>query len=204
MRHIQHVEFIGSFPYAPEQTELPEIAFVGRSNVGKSSAINALLSRKKAARVSQRPGRTQSINVFQLDDDLKFIDLPGYGFAKVPISVRHAWREMIESYLFDREALKLIVVLVDGRHTAQKLDLQLLRALQEGGVPYLVVGTKVDRLKRSKRAKAKRLLKEGLGCAKLISFSAETREGVEQVWERIEAAISEDSGQGPSGAQNES
>ena len=188
-RVIQHLQFIGSFPKDPPETDIPEVAFVGRSNVGKSSAINTLLNRKKAARVSRTPGRTQMINIFELDQKLRFVDLPGYGFAKVPISVRNAWREMIESYLFDREALKLIVVLVDGRHTAQKLDLQLLRALQEGGIPYLVVGTKVDRLKRSKRAKAKRLLKEGLGCSKLISFSAETREGVEQVWEKIEAAI---------------
>ena len=189
MRHIQHIQFIGSFPQAPAETELPEIAFVGRSNVGKSSAINALLSRKKAARVSQRPGRTQGINVFKLDEDLLFVDLPGYGFAKVPLAVKNSWKGMIEGYLFGRSALKLVVVLVDGRHSAQKLDLQLLETFQQEGVPHVVVGTKVDRIKRSKRGKHKRILQEGLGTKGVISFSSESKEGVEKVWNAIEQAI---------------
>ncbi|MBM75729.1 MAG: YihA family ribosome biogenesis GTP-binding protein [Proteobacteria bacterium] len=191
MRHIQHIQFIGSFPQAPEETDLPEIAFVGRSNVGKSSAINALLARKKAARVSSRPGRTQGINMFMLDEQLLFVDLPGYGFAKVPVSVKNAWKGMMEGYLFGRSALKLVVVLVDGRHSAQKSDLQLLETFQREGVPHLVVSTKIDRIKRSKRAKHKRILQEGLGIKDIVSFSSETKEGVQKVWDVIEQAIIE-------------
>ena len=104
-RKIKNLVFLGSFPQAPQESTLPEFAFVGRSNVGKSSAINALLNRKKAARVSRTPGRTQLINLFEIDEELRFVDLPGYGFAKVPAHVRKNWKIMIEGYLFARPAL---------------------------------------------------------------------------------------------------
>ena len=189
-RVIQKVEFVGSFPEAPVQTDLPEIAFVGRSNVGKSSAINTLLNRKKAARVGRTPGRTQAINVFELDQELRFIDLPGYGFAKVPEYVRAQWGKMIENFLFDRPILKLVVVLVDGRHSAQPLDLQMMKALKQGGIPFLIVATKIDRIKRSKRKHTLNVLKKGLAvqAPNFIPFSSETKEGLGIVWKKIEEA----------------
>lgn len=189
-RVIQKVEFVGSFPEAPAQTALPEVAFVGRSNVGKSSAINALLNRKKAARVGRTPGRTQAINVFELDQELRFIDLPGYGFAKVPEYVRAQWGKMIENYLFDRPILKLVVVLVDGRHNVQPLDLQMIKALQQGSVPFLIVATKIDRIKRSKRKHTLSVLKKGLAVppSNFVPFSSETKEGLAILWNKIDEA----------------
>ena len=187
-RVIQQIQFIGSFPQAPPETSVPEVAFVGRSNVGKSSAINTLLSRKKAARVSRTPGRTQMINIFELDQTLRFVDLPGYGFAKVPKSVKAQWRRMIDSYLAERLALRLVVVLVDGRHSAQKLDLEMLDRLDAYEIPYVIVSTKVDTLKRSKRAKQLKTLKQGLNASGVIPFSSETREGVDKLWSVIEEA----------------
>ncbi|MEC7987563.1 MAG: ribosome biogenesis GTP-binding protein YihA/YsxC [Myxococcota bacterium] len=189
-RVIQHLQFIGSFPKAPPETSIPEVAFVGRSNVGKSSAINTLLNRKKAARVSSTPGRTQMINIFELDQSLRFVDLPGYGFAKVPKSVKQTWKYMIDSYLYERMALQLVVVLVDGRHSAQKLDTEMLDRLNEYGIPYAIVATKVDTLKRSKRARQLKTLRLGLAASDVIPFSSETREGVDRLWNTIEKACS--------------
>jgi GTP-binding protein len=186
MRHVQSVRFIGSFPQAPPESELPEIAFVGRSNVGKSSAINVLLNRKKAARVSQRPGRTQSINIFDLDGELRFVDLPGYGYAKVPEHVRKAWGRMMRGYLFNRPTLKLVIVLVDGRHEAQPLDLQMFASLREAGVPFQAVATKVDHIKKSKKKVTLSRLKVGLGIPDLAHFSSVTREGLDALWDHIE------------------
>ena len=185
--HIQNVEFVGSFPKAPAQTSYPEIAFVGRSNVGKSSAINRLLNRKKSARVSSRPGRTQAINVFELDKRLRFIDLPGYGFAKAPKSVRQQWAKMIDGYLFNRAQLKLIVVLVDSRHAAQELDIQMLDSLQGFDLPYQVVATKYDTLKRSKAKAQLSKLGQGLGVAlpDIVEFYSVTGLGMDRLWTEI-------------------
>jgi len=187
------VEFIGSFPKALPGADLPEISFAGRSNVGKSSAINALLGRRKAARVSGRPGRTQAINLFRVDDRLSVADLPGYGFAKVPEAMRMAWKGMIESYLGERESLRLVIVLVDCRHTAQELDLALIGALKEAQLPFIVVATKVDKLKRSKRKRQLEKLAEGLFVqrSQLLGFSSLSFEGRERIWAAIEAAIAQ-------------
>jgi GTP-binding protein len=191
MRHIQHINFIGSFPSAPPCTELPEIAFVGRSNVGKSSAINCILGRNKTkvARVSRQPGRTQGINIFEIDSTFRFVDLPGYGFAKVPLAVKKTWRAMISGYLFSRPVLQLVVILVDGRHNAQDLDKTMINAVQRWEIPYLVVATKVDKIKRSQRKKLKEKLKTGLEVPTLLSFSSETKEGLPAVWKHIDDAI---------------
>jgi GTP-binding protein len=130
---------------------LPEVAFAGRSNVGKSSAINGVLGRKSAARVSRSPGRTQAINLFEVDKRYMLADLPGYGFAKVPEAIQSQWKGMVEGYLGSRETLRLVVCLVDSRHPPQTLDLALLGGLQGAELPFLVVATKVDKLKKSKR-----------------------------------------------------
>ena len=190
MRSYQ-VEFLGSFPKNVPEAVLPEVAFVGRSNVGKSSAINAILGRKKkVARVSGRPGRTQAVNLFHIDKRVCFADLPGYGFAKVPEAVRRAWRSLVEGYLFEREGLDLVVVLVDARHDAQKMDIQMLNVLREAKRPFLVLATKVDRMKRSKRAASISKLRKALGLKadQIIAFSSPERLGVDEAWAAIEAA----------------
>ena len=191
MRHIQEITFVGSFPTAPPSTDLPEIAFVGRSNVGKSSAINTLLGRNKTkvARVSQQPGRTQGINIFEIDKTFRFVDLPGYGFAKVPKNIKKQWEAMIRGYLFGRPALQLVVILVDGRHSAQDLDRNMIATMQQWQIPHLVVATKVDKIKRSQRKKTKEKLKQGLEISKIISFSSESKEGLVSVWDYLDSVI---------------
>jgi GTP-binding protein len=169
---------------------MPEIAFAGRSNVGKSAALNCLLNSRKAARVSQRPGRTQAINLFKVGDGCVFADLPGYGFARVPESVQQQWKGMVEGYLAARADLCLVVVLVDARREAQEMDGALIYGLIEAGIPSLVVATKVDKLKRRERSQKLKKIREGLRlpAEQPIAFSAVSKEGREAVWDRIEAA----------------
>lgn len=187
------VDFIGSFPNTLPDGKLPEVAFAGRSNVGKSSAINALLGRKKAARVSGRPGRTQAINLFSVDGRISVADLPGYGFAKVPEAMRQAWKGMIERYLGERESLKLVVVLVDSRHDAQDLDLALIEALQDALIPFIVVGTKTDKLKRNQRKRQLNRLADDLGVkrSQMLGLSSLNMDGRDVVWAAIERALSQ-------------
>jgi GTP-binding protein len=189
------VQFLGSFFGDLPETGLPEVAFAGRSNVGKSSAINCLLNRKAAARVSGRPGRTQSINLFRLGRGLVFADLPGYGFAHVPPQVQAQWKKMVEGYLADRDTLRLVVVLVDARRTPQVMDGTLIFGLTESHIPALVVATKVDKLKRNQRRKNLQAIQNEfhLSPTQLIPFSAVTREGRNEVWSRIEAACADGS-----------
>lgn len=184
------VRFLGSFPKAPPQTGLPEVAFAGRSNVGKSTAINAILGRKAAARVSKTPGRTQAINLFEVDARVVFADLPGYGYAKVPDAVQDAWKGAIEAYLAQRQALRLVVALVDGRLPPQKLDVALLGGLRAAEIPHLVVATKVDKLKRNQRLNQLTKLRKGLGvpASGFVSLASPDRVGVGEIWRRIDAA----------------
>lgn len=147
---------------AKRHTDLPdspgEIAFVGRSNVGKSSLINALANRRQLAKVSNTPGRTQLLNLFVLPNDATVVDLPGYGYAKVPGRERATWQAMIEGYLLERESLTLVFVLVDGEIGPTKLDLQMLAWMQSNAVPYQIVATKLDKVKPSKLAGRKQQL----------------------------------------------
>ena len=181
------VKFLGSFPGQIPPGRLPEIAFVGRSNVGKSSAINTLLGRKAVARVSRTPGRTQAVNLFELDDRLCFADLPGYGFARVPPQVQVQWRAMVESYLMERTALRAVVVLVDARHPAQALDREMVAALTRAGRQGLLLVTKVDQVPRSKRAAAVARLSRELGLRPAVGFSSLERVGVYEAWKQIRA-----------------
>lgn len=178
------MEFLGTFPGRLPEAALPEVAFVGRSNVGKSSAINAMLNRRKAARVSGTPGRTQAVNLFRISDRVCFADLPGYGFAKAPENVRKAWGRLVRRYLFKREALALVVQLVDARHPAQKADIEMIDLLSEADVPFIVVATKIDRVKRSKQQAALSTLAKGLGMdtEQLIPFSSTDKIGQDLVW----------------------
>jgi GTP-binding protein len=183
-------QFIGSFPGDLPQLGLPEVAFAGRSNVGKSSALNTLLGSKKAARVSSRPGRTQTINLFQLGNALCFADLPGYGYARVPEAVMEKWKPMVERYLGERDVLRLVVLLIDGRHEAQEMDLDLYEGLRHFELPVLVVATKVDKLPKHARKPQLNLLREAFSLpeGQPVPFSSLSGEGVSLVWDAIEAA----------------
>jgi GTP-binding protein len=183
--------FVGSYPSDWPELELPEIAFAGRSNVGKSSALNCLLNTRKAARVSQTPGRTQMINLFKVGQACIFADLPGYGFAKVPEAVQLQWEQFVNQYFVQRQALQLVVVLVDARRDPVQKDGALLYALTELRLPSLVVATKVDKLKRNERnKKLARLRREfRLPSDQPIPFSAVSKEGREAVWDYFERVI---------------
>ena len=156
------LRFVASATRAVQLPDSPaEVAFVGRSNVGKSSLINALANQKQLARVSNTPGRTQLINIFQHDGGGTLVDLPGYGYAKVPGRIRKDWQEMIEGYLLGRDPLEMVFVLVDGEIGPTPLDRQMLAWLRDNGVPHTVVATKTDKVKSSQRPRRKRDLAEG-------------------------------------------
>lgn len=188
---VGRTTFVGSFPGEVPVLGLPEIAFAGRSNVGKSSALNRLLGGQKAARVSSRPGRTQAINLFRIADAAVFADLPGYGFAAVPDEVAEAWKPMIEGYLGEREDLVLVVILVDSRRDPQETDAVLIDGLRDAGIPCLVVATKLDKLSKHQRKPVLHGLAEAfdLPPGQPIGFSSKTGEGVAAVWDALEAAV---------------
>jgi GTP-binding protein len=169
---------------------IPEVAFLGRSNVGKSSLINALVSADGLAYTSSRPGCTQAINFFELDDGFRFVDLPGYGFAKVPKQITQEWKALIESYLLGRGALRLAVIVLDARRGWMERDLELQQWLEAHGRPYLVVATKVDKLKTQKEKHDSRkslravLSREG-HAAEILECSATTGRGVREIWQAI-------------------
>ncbi|MCO4746030.1 MAG: ribosome biogenesis GTP-binding protein YsxC [Proteobacteria bacterium] len=192
MRNVSgRYTFLGSFPSEFPDTELPEIAFAGRSNVGKSSCLNKLLGSKKAARVSNTPGRTQLINMFDVMGEMTFADLPGYGFARVPDHVQDQWKGMIEGYLGGREQLRLVVLLVDVRREPQEMDGMLLFGMREAGIPFLVVATKVDKLKKVPTERSLAALKRefALDDGEIIGFSSVNGAGMDKLWKRIDAAI---------------
>ena len=165
---------------------LPEIAFAGRSNVGKSSLLNRLVGRRGLARVSKTPGRTQQINFFALDDRLLFVDLPGYGFARVPLAVKEQWRGLVEGYLVGRRSLRGVVVLVDLRRGIEADDARLLDFLAAHGIAALLVATKIDKLARG--ARLRRLAEmagQWTGGAPL-AFSAVSGDGVPELWSAVQ------------------
>ena len=171
----------------------PEVAFAGRSNVGKSSLINSLLGRRKLVRVSATPGRTRRINFFSINrDELRFVDLPGYGFAKVPMHMRAAWGPMIERYITTRPTLAAVVVILDIRHEPTAMDLQLIEWLGAVGRRAVVVLTKADKLSRSRQIARQKKLSQQLGVAPLI-YSARTHHGREELWGVISGLIAQDS-----------
>jgi GTP-binding protein len=166
----------------------PELAFVGRSNVGKSSLINSLLNRKKLVKTSQTPGKTQEINFFKVNDDLIFADLPGYGFAKVPAPVRNRWKKMIESYLLKRKSLVAVVLIVDVRRNPSPLDIDLQRWLHACGVEYIMVATKADKLSQSEINKQVREINGtffGEREGEAILYSSKSGRGKKELWSRI-------------------
>jgi GTP-binding protein len=171
---------------------LPEVAFAGRSNVGKSSLINALLNRRNLARTSKTPGKTRAIQFFRVEGDLLFADLPGYGFARVARTLREDWGPLIEGYLAGRVCLKLLVLLLDVRRDVTRDDRDLLDWLARAGVPALVVLTKADTLSRSQQAARERVIRSGLGLADkpLLLVSARTGAGKNDLWREIRRRVS--------------
>jgi GTP-binding protein len=160
--------------------DYPEIAFAGRSNVGKSSLINKLINRRGLVKVSARPGKTQSLNYFLVENDLYLVDLPGYGFAKVPKKVKNDWQGMITSYLEKRESLRCVVVIIDLRHGVKTQDLELVSWLQMMELPLLLVYTKADKLSRNKQQQQAVTLDAGFGVARdeRVVFSAKSGAGM--------------------------
>ena len=172
--------------------QLPEIAFAGKSNVGKSSLINALMNRKSLARTSAQPGKTQTINFYNINDELYFVDLPGYGYAKVSQQEKEKWGKMIEKYLHRSKVLQAVFLLVDIRHEPSANDRQMYEWILANGYHPIVVATKLDKINRSQIAKQVKLVKQGLGVDKdtiVIPFSAETKQGREEIYDLIDQLI---------------
>jgi GTP-binding protein len=184
--------FVGSYDTFAQfpNPRLPEIAFIGRSNVGKSSLINKLLGVKNLAKTSSTPGKTRRINLFRVSENINFVDLPGYGFAKVSKAERQTWQGMIEGYLSESEELRLLVLLIDARHGTQSNDQQMLDWLHHIRLPYHMVLTKADKLKRNQLALIKRQTKtSGSTVFGATVCSAQTGEGMKDVWRFIDSAL---------------
>ncbi len=172
----------------PEQypsNPIPEFALAGRSNVGKSSFINKMINRKSLARTSSKPGKTQTLNFYIINDALHFVDVPGYGYAKVAKTERAAWGRMIETYFTSREQLRAALLIVDLRHPPTKDDIAMYEFLKHYDLPCIVIATKADKIPKGKWQKHLKITRETLGLAKedeLLLFSSETGEGKDQVW----------------------
>jgi len=195
---IRSLEFIGGMASAGgwrPPTELPEIAFAGRSNVGKSSLLNRLVHRKKFARVSNTPGRTREVNFFKVNDSFLLVDLPGYDYARISKERRAEWRPLIESYLKSTNQLRGVVQLLDSRHDPTPDDLQMLDYLGDIGVPTIIVLTKIDKLtaKERQRQRAQIAGAAGVDDDQTIAFSATTGEGRNELAEAIEGLLAQPS-----------
>lgn len=174
------------------ENELPEIAFAGKSNVGKSSLINALMNRKSLARTSSQPGKTQTINFYNVNDEIYFVDLPGYGYAKANESVKAKWGKMIENYLHKSKQLLRVFLLIDIRHDPSENDRLMYDWILKQGFEPIIIATKADKIKRSQLQKQVKIIKEGLSVvpgSTVIPFSAETKQGRDEIYELIDALI---------------
>lgn len=172
--------------------QLPEIAFAGKSNVGKSSLINTLMNRKSLARTSSQPGKTQTINFYNINDAMYLVDLPGYGYAKVPESERVKWGKMIENYLHKSRQLKAVFLLTDIRHRPSANDKTMYDWIVYQGYRPVIIATKLDKLKRSQVQKSIKEVKEGLGLTSddiLIPFSAQTKQGRDEIWNLMDEFV---------------
>ena len=167
----------------------PEIAFLGRSNVGKSSLLNSLLGRKGLARTSNTPGRTQSINYFLINESFYFVDLPGYGFARVSKSIRADWGEMARDYLSESSSLVLSIHLVDSRHEPTKLDIQLNEWLVQNEKPFIVAATKTDKLSRHELMTQLKVIRSTLSNSEVIAYSSISKSGRDEIWNEIAKAV---------------
>ena len=167
----------------------PEIAFAGKSNVGKSSLINALMNRKSYARISATPGKTQTINFYNINDEMYLVDLPGYGYAKVSEQEKIKWGQLIERYLHGSRQLRAVFLLIDIRHEPSANDKMMYDWIVEQGFHPIIIATKLDKIKRSQKDKHLKMIRLGLGLAPgtiVIPFSAETKQGRDEIWELVE------------------
>lgn len=173
-------------------TQYPEVAFAGKSNVGKSSLINSLMNRKSYARTSSQPGKTQTINFYNINDCMYLVDLPGYGYANASPAVKSKWGKMIEKYLRKSANLKQVFLLVDIRHDPSENDKMMYDWIVDNGFRPVIIATKLDKLKRSQVAKHVKAVRMGLGLREddiLIPFSSETKQGLEELWETVESYV---------------
>jgi GTP-binding protein len=190
---IKSAEFVTSAakPSQYPPAILPEIAFAGRSNVGKSSLINTILNRKRLVKTSRTPGRTQLINFFEINKAFTFVDLPGYGYAKVPASVKKSWGPMVETYLSTRKTLRGVVLIMDIRREQGRQELDFIDWLEYYSIPSILILTKTDKLSKTKQIKQRLSIEKDLGVDNndLILFSAKSRRGKDAVWDAVEQLI---------------
>lgn len=182
---------IGITSKIPDNT-LPEVAFAGKSNVGKSSMINALLNRKSLARTSSQPGKTQTINFYNINDAMYLVDLPGYGYANASVEVKAKWGKMIEKYLHTSEQLKAVFLLIDIRHDPSANDKMMYEWMVYQGFKPIIIATKLDKIKRSQIQKQVKAIKEGLKVEPgtiVIPFSSETKQGRDELWEVVDSLV---------------
>lgn len=175
--------------------DLPEIAFAGKSNVGKSSLINGLLNRKSLARTSAQPGKTQTINFYNVNKNLYFVDLPGYGYAKVSVEIRAKWGKMIERYLHGSPQLKKVFLLIDIRHVPSENDCMMYDWIVDNGYEPVIICTKLDKIKRSQVQKNLKLIREKMDLVPgttMIPFSAQTKQGRDEIWNLIEETLAQE------------
>lgn len=191
IKNVSLETVIGVTSQIPEN-QMMEIAFAGKSNVGKSSLINALMNRKSLARTSSQPGKTQTINFYNVNDELYFVDLPGYGYAKVSQMEKEKWGKMIEKYLHTSKVLQAVFLLIDIRHEPSANDKQMYDWIMSNGFHPIIIATKLDKIKRSQLSKQIKLIKQGLGVDSdtiVIPFSSETKQGREEVYELIDQLL---------------
>lgn len=171
------------------QNNMPEIAFAGKSNVGKSSLINSLVNRKALARTSSQPGKTQTINFYNVNEEMYFVDLPGYGYASVSKEVKEKWGVMIENYLHTSDMLKAVFLLIDIRHKPSANDINMYQWILANGYEPIIIATKLDKIKRSQIQKHVKMIRTGLnvvGGTKILPFSAQTKQGKDEILDLIE------------------
>ena len=188
IRHVELETVCGITSRLPHNT-LPEIAFAGRSNVGKSSLINGLLNRNAIARTSSQPGKTQTINFYNVNRELYFVDLPGYGYARASVEIKAQWGKMIERYLHQSRQLQLIFLLIDIRHEPSAHDREMYAWIVRQGFSPVIIATKLDKLKRSQVSKHVKQIRDGLVVTEgtpIIPFSAVSKQGRDEIWDLIE------------------
>ncbi len=191
IKNVSLETVIGVTSQIPEN-QMMEIAFAGKSNVGKSSLINALMNRKSLARTSSQPGKTQTINFYNVNDEMYFVDLPGYGYAKVSQKEKEKWGKMIEKYLHTSKVLQAVFLLIDIRHEPSANDKQMYDWIMSNGFHPIIIATKLDKIKRSQLAKQVKLIKQGLGVDSdtiVIPFSSETKQGREETYDLIDQLL---------------
>ena len=191
IKNVSLETVIGVTSQIPEN-QMMEIAFAGKSNVGKSSLINALMNRKSLARTSSQPGKTQTINFYNVNEEMYFVDLPGYGYAKVSQKEKEKWGKMIEKYLHTSKVLQAVFLLIDIRHEPSANDKQMYDWIMSNGFHPIIIATKLDKIKRSQLTKQIKLIKQGLGVDAdtiVIPFSSETKQGREETYDLIDQLL---------------